>query len=185
MATQKVSMKLQGISSLLMHAFPMVSIEAFEKKPVDEQAELAAYRDPQTKELYVPGINVQRAFIAGATYSKGKGRASLQKQAAACLQVTPERILLGVKDYAIDSRPVVIPATKGRVMRHRPRLDNWRLEFDLEYDDTLLAVEQLRHIVDDTCSRVGFLDFRPEKKGPFGRAMVIHWETNGQGKSKK
>src|SRR5690348_3894027 len=111
-----------------MHAFPMVPIEALEKKTPDEQAEFAAYRDNTNgKHLFVPGINLQRALIAAATYSKGKGRSSLQKQAAACLNVSPERLDLGVKEYAVDSRPVVVPATKGRVMRHRPRLDKWKL----------------------------------------------------------
>lgn len=168
--------RITGLSPLIMHAFPLVPIEAFEKRSIQEQAELAAYRDPETKGLYVPGINLQRAFIAGATYSKGKGRASLQKNAAACLMVSPEHLPLGVDTYSIDSRPVVVPATKGRVMRHRPRLDTWQLEFELEWDTTLLTAEQVRRIVDDTGSRVGLLDFRPEKKGPFGRFSVTHWE---------
>jgi len=34
----------------------------------------------------------------------------------------------------------------------------------------------LRHIVDDAGSRVGLLDFRPERKGPFGRFIVIEWK---------
>ncbi len=184
MAIQKVDVKLQGISPLLMHSFPMVPIEAVEKKTPEEQAELATYRDPDSNDLYIPGINLQRAFVSGATYSKGKGRASLQKPTAACLQVTPERVSLGTKEYSVDSRPVVIPATKGRIMRHRPRLNDWEISFAIEFDDTLLTVVQLRRIVDDTCSRVGFLDFRPEKKGPFGRAMVIHW-SNGKRKEQK
>jgi len=69
-----------------------------------------------------------------------------------------------------------VPATKGRINRVRPRLDNWELSLVLEYDDTLLTEQQLRKIVDDTGQRVGLLDFRPEKKGYFGRFVVVHWE---------
>lgn len=173
---KKINVELTGISPLLMHAFPMVPIEALEKKSIEEQAEYSAYRD-ENKNLFVPAINIQRAIIAAASFSKGKGRASLQKQAAACITVTPERILLGVKDYAIDSRPVVVPATKGRIMRHRPRLDSWKLSFELEYDENLITETQLRRICDDMGSRVGLLDFRPERKGPFGRAMITKWEN--------
>lgn len=159
-----------------MHAYPLISIEAFEKKSAEEQAEVAAYRDPDTEELYVPGAAVQRAFVAGAAYSKGKGRSSLQKQTAASVLISPERLLLGTHKFVIDSRPVVVPATKGRIVRHRPRLDTWQVAFQLDYDDTLLKETEVRKIVDDSGSRVGLLDFRPEKKGPFGRFIVTQCE---------
>lgn len=177
MAICKVGVEMTGQTALLMHRFPMEPIEAIEKKSPEEQAEIAAYRDPETEELYIPGICIQRAFVNAATYSKGKGRASLQKQAAACIMVSPERISLGTKVYLIDSRPIVVPATKGRVIRHRPRLNKWAVNFEIEYDSSLMKESELRKIVDDAGQRVGFLDFRPEKKGPFGRSFVTAWKT--------
>lgn len=177
MTIKTVACTIKGVSPLLMHAYPMVPIEALEKKPPEEQAEIAAYRDPDTKNLYIPGIAIQRAFVSGATFSKGKGRATLQKPVAACVLIIPERCSLGVRDFVIDARPVVIPATKGRVVRYRPRLEAWTAEFEIEFDDTLLKESELRRVVDDTGSRVGLLDFRPEKKGPFGRFIVIRWEV--------
>lgn len=170
-----VSVQITGISPLLMHAFPMVPVTALEKRSPEEQAEYAAYRDPVTSDLYIPGVAFQRALIAGAAYSKGKGRASLQKPVAACVLVSPERASLGTKEFMIDIRPVVIPATKGRVLRYRPRLDEWSVLYKIEYDPTLLTEIQLRQVVDDTGSNVGLLDFRPEKKGPYGRFMVTKW----------
>ena len=172
-----VSIEISGTSALMMHCYPLVQIEnpPLEKRSVEEQAELAAYRDPDTKLLYVPGVALQRALIGAAVYSKGKGRASLQKAAAACLLVSPERVSLGVDEYAIDARPVVIPATKGRVVRYRPRLDTWHLGFQLDYDESLLTEVQVRQIVDDAGKRVGLLEFRPERKGPFGRFVVTAW----------
>jgi hypothetical protein len=168
---------MKGITALLMHSYPMVPIDALEKKSPQEQAEYAAYRDPETAELYIPGVAVQRALVASAAFSKGKGRATLQKPVAACLFVNPERISTGQKEYKIDARPVVIPATKGRIMRFRPRLDNWEISFQLQWDDTLLKELEVRQVVDHMGSRVGLLDFRPEKKGPFGRSIVTRWET--------
>jgi len=175
MSVKKVQCTIKGISPLLMHAYLMQPVEAIEKKSPEEQAEYSAYRDPNSNYLYIPGLAVQRAFVSSATYSKGKGRGSLQKQVAACVVVNPEYCDLGVTDYIIDSRPVVIAATKGRIVRHRPRLNEWKTKFEIEYDDTLLTETQLRRIVDDAGSRVGLLDFRPERKGPFGRFMVIDW----------
>jgi len=170
-----ISVTITGKSALLMHAFPMEPIEALEKKTPAEQAEYAAYRHPETHELYIPGVALQRALVNGATYVKGKGRASLQRSAAACLMVSPERLLLGTDEYEIDTRPVVVPATKGRILRHRPKLDTWQVTFEIEYDDTLMSAEQVRSIVDNTGQRVGLLDFRPDRKGPFGRFLVTHW----------
>jgi len=178
MKAAKVTMK--SMSPLLMHKFPLEPIEAMEKKTPEEQAELVAYRIPGNGNLCIPGEAVQRAFVAGATYSKGKGRASLQKQAAACLLVSPTYLDLGVKDYMIDSRKVRIPSTKGSVVRHRPRLDEWEITFTIEWDETLLSEVQVRRIVDDTGQRVGFLDFRPACKGPFGRSIVVHWDNKAR-----
>jgi hypothetical protein len=166
---------ITGSSPLLMHKFPMVPIEALEKKSIQEQAELVAYRDPETEELYIPGTNIQRSLVASAAFSKGKGRGSLQKSVAACVFVTPERVSLNTKVFTIDSRPVVVPATKGRIMRHRPSLMTWAVEFTVEWDPTLLTAGQMRRVVDDSGSRVGLLDFRPEKKGSFGRFVVTSW----------
>jgi len=177
MNSSELTVTIKGISPLMMHAFPMVPIEALEKRPPEEQAELAAYRDPDTGDLYVPAEAVRQSLIAAATYSKGKGRASLQKEAAACLLVGPERIGLRVKDFRIDARPVVIPATKGRVMRFRPRLDDWSVTFTLEYDPALVTEAQVRKVVDDAGSRIGLLEFRPQRKGPFGRFMVTEWKN--------
>lgn len=176
MSIKKIQCVIKGQSPLLMHSFPMQPLEAIEKKSPEEQAEYSAYRDPETEELYIPGLAIQRSFVASATYSKGKGRGSLQKPVAACVIVNPERCLLGVKEYKIDSRPVVIAATKGRIIRHRPRLDSWSVSFEIEFDDTLLTEAQVRRVVDDAGSRVGLLDFRPERKGPFGRFVVVEWK---------
>jgi len=176
MAMQKVTVSVKGISPLLMHKFPLVPVESVEKKPPQEQAELAAYRWTDGL-LFIPGSNIQRGLVAAATFSKGKGRASLQKEVAACMMVSPEVVSLNTKTFTLDSRPIVVPATKGRVLRHRPRLDEWQATFDVEWDDTLLRESQVRKIVDDLGQRVGLLDFRPERKGPFGRFMVIKWRV--------
>lgn len=178
MAIKTITVRIEGKSALLMHKFPLVPIEAIEKKPPEEQAELSAYRDPDTQELYISGVCVQRSLINAAVYSKGKGRGSLQRVTAACVRISPERISLGTKDYKIDSRPIVVPATRGRIVRHRPRLDKWECAFEIDYENTLLMEEQVRKIVDDAGERVGLLDFRPERKGPFGRFMVTRWDSN-------
>lgn len=174
MATNVVEVTIRGISPLLMHRYPIEPVTALEKKTPDEQAEIAAYRDPDNK-LFIPGIALRQALVSGATYSKGKGRGSLQKPVAACVNVLQDRLVLDVQEFTVDARPVVVPATKGRVMRFRPRFDQWSVTAEIEYDPDLLTEQQLRQVVDDTGKRVGLLDFRPERKGMFGRFEVVRW----------
>lgn len=177
-----INVKIKGKSPLLQHKYPLVPIEAIEKKTPEEQAEFAAYRIPGENRskgnLMIPAENIQRCFVNAASFSKGKGRGSLVKESAASIFVEPNYCDLGVKDYAIDARRVVIKATKGAVVRYRPKLENWSVKFQITYDERLLSEPQLRKIVDDAGERVGLLDFRPQCKGPFGRFMVIEWESN-------
>ncbi len=177
MELRNVQVKIKGLSPLLMHRFPMEDIEAIEKKTAEEQAEIAAYRHPESKELYIPGENLWSCLVAGAVYVKGKGRASLQKVAAASLSVNPSYLMLGKKKYAVDSRKVRIPSTRGSVVRYRPRIEDWETEFTLTYDATLMSEKQAREIVDNAGARVGLLDFRPATKGPFGRFNVVQWKN--------
>jgi len=176
MAMDVRNVTIKGLSpGLLMHRFPLEPVEAIEKRSAEEQAEHSAYRIPDTKELCIPAICLQRTFIAAATFSKGKGRASLQKVAAACLFVDPVWLGLGVFDYEISHIPVTIPATRGRIIRHRPWLPEWQVAFNLTWDPDLLKETQVRRIVDDGGNLVGVLDFRPGTKGPYGRFMVTSW----------
>lgn len=176
MSMKTLNVKIKGKSALLMHRFPMEEIKGIEKMKKEQQAEISAYRVPGSKELYIPAVALQRCLVNAAVYTKGRGRASMQKPVAACVIVTPEYLELGQTQYEIDSRPIVNPSTKGRIIRHRPRLDEWEVSCVVEYDPLLVSEDEMRAIFDDAGSRVGLLDYRPEKKGPFGRFMVTQWE---------
>jgi hypothetical protein len=175
--SDKISViEITGVSPLLMNRYPLDPIEALDKKPKEVQAENAAYRD-ESGYLYIPGPNIQRALVGGAAYSKGKGRASLQKPVAASVMVQEAVVTLDRKEYTIDSRRVVNPSTKGAIVRHRPCIDNWKVQFSVLWDDDLITEEQLQRVVEDTGKRVGLLDFRPANKGPFGRFRITKFSS--------
>ena len=79
-------------------------------------------------------------------------------------------------DWEVDSRPVRIPATGGRIIRHRALFNDWKLNFTLNLDTELLAPKMLREIVDAAGKRIGLGDFRPQTKGPFGKYVVTDWK---------
>lgn len=168
---------IQGLSPLLMHRFPTEPIEALQKKSKEERAEIALHRMPGTGTIYIPGMAFHRAMVNGAAYSKGKGRASLQKTVAGCVLVLDEYLILTPQTFIIDERAVVNPTTRGRIMEYRPRFDVWSVPVSAEFDENLVTEVQLRRVIDDTGKLVGLLDYRPERKGPFGRFMVKSWSV--------
>jgi hypothetical protein len=78
--------------------------------------------------------------------------------------------------FEVDGRPVTIPATKGRVMRYRPRFDVWGARFTLLVNDSLLSVEDAHRLLSEAGETIGIGDFRPEKRGPFGCFRVTKFD---------
>jgi hypothetical protein len=77
--------------------------------------------------------------------------------------------------WEVDSRSVVIPSTGGRIMAHRPRFDKWKLAFTVEYDSGMFSPSLVRMLLDDAGRRVGLGDFRPARKGPYGKFVIVKW----------
>ena len=79
-------------------------------------------------------------------------------------------------EWEVDSRSVVIPSTGGRIMAHRPRVDAWNATFTLDLDTTMFTPNLVRSVVDDAGKKIGLGDYRPARKGPFGRFVVSRWD---------
>lgn len=147
---------------------------AIPKNDPEAAAERAAYRLP-TRELYQPADHIERSFVQAAGLHK-IGKRSAKSVAGAAVCISPREIPHGLREYVVDSRRVVIAATKGAVVRHRPRLDSWRLTFTLDLDDELIHPRLAEQILIDAGKRIGIGDFRPAKGGPFGRFTVTAFE---------
>lgn len=119
---------------------------------------------------------------AGANHKMRGSRKSLRFVVPSAVRVTTDAVTIldnghgPAKNFEVDSRPVTIPATKGRVMRHRPRFDNWGARFELLVNDDLLEVETAHQLLTEAGLGIGIGDFRPEKRGPFGTFRVTLWE---------
>lgn len=186
----KINVTIQGISPLLQNRFTEESevkvssgtsgaLQSGSKGTPREQAEKRAYIDNEGK-LYLPGPNVMRAIINADVFHKaGKKQLTTQKSSLIPAFIQVEEIVIPVDtpNWEVDSRSVVIPSTGGRVMRHRPRCDKWTCCFTLNVDDTGIDPSLVRKLIDDAGSKIGLGDYRPERKGPFGRFTVINWVT--------
>lgn len=147
-----------------------------------EQAERCAYRAPDST-LYVPAQAFQRLLIESGKPHKQRGsRSSLRWVVPAAVIVVAEAIPLTdaagkpLTDFEVDSRPVVIPATKGRIMRHRPKVEQWHASVPMEIDTDILPPAMIHQLLEEGGRRLGIGDYRPEKTGPYGRFAIVSWE---------
>lgn len=183
-----VQVTIEGITPLLMNRFTEenevkvssgISASTIGSKGTPrEQAAKTAYMDDDGM-LYVPGPNVFRSIIEAGKYHKaGKSKVTTQKSSMVPAGISLNEVILplGTKAFEVDSRSVVIPSTGGRIMKHRARLDEWKLTFTLEIDVAMFDVHFVRQLVDDSGRRVGLGDYRPDRKGPFGKFKVVNWK---------
>jgi hypothetical protein len=145
-----------------------------------EQAWNTLYFSGDGETLIIPGPNVFSSLMeAGKWFKIGRVKVTTVKTSLlpACLHLEELVLPIEHKDpWEVDSRPVRIPATGGRIIRHRALFNDWKLNFTLNLDATLLAPKMLREIVDAAGSRIGLGDFRPQTKGPFGKYVVTDWK---------
>lgn len=183
----KIKVEISGVSPLLMNRFTeeneikvssgISRVSHGDKGTPREQATKKAYIDSEGN-LYLPGQIIYAAIIeAGKFHKSGKSKITTTKSSLVPAGIFIEDMIcpFHTKDFEVDSRSVVIPATGGRVMAHRPRLDDWKLNFTLEVDDKMFDEKTVRLLVDDAGSKCGLGDFRPNRKGTFGRFKVTGW----------
>jgi hypothetical protein len=185
-----INIEIQGLSPLLQHRFSERAQVATPHRGIlndygdsREQAEEVVYRD-QAGYCYFPGQSIARLLReAGSNHKQRGSRRSLKYLVPAAVIVPMDIISIleesgkRTKTFEVDSRPVTIPATKGRIMRHRPRWDIWRAAFTLEVDEDVLSVEVVHQLLEEGGRRIGVGDYRPEKGGPFGRFAILRWEV--------
>lgn len=190
----KVHVTIQGLTPLLMNRFTeanevavsggtSVSFRGDKGTPRD-QAAAKRYADGDGQ-LYVPGPNIFACLIAAGTFHKaGKSKLTTMRTSLIPAGVMVEDLVClltnadgePLTEWEVDSRSVVIPSTGGRIMAHRPRVDAWLTSFTLDIDDTMFTPNLIRAVVDDAGKKIGLGDYRPARKGPFGRFVVAKWQ---------
>lgn len=143
-----------------------------------EQAEPKLYTGPNGKPV-IPSANLLRAMIDAGTFVKaGKSKVSTARSSMvpAGISITEVDLPLTPSNWEVDSRSVVIPSTGGRIMCQRPRFDVWRLSGTLDVDTDMFSEGMARELLDLAGQRVGLGDFRPARRGPFGRFRVDQWK---------
>ena len=179
-----INVEIRGVTPLLIHRFGEQAEQGKATRKII--VESCDPRDEATKHAYIAkdgtyyfsAFAIPNAMGAAGSNHKMKGsRKTLRFVVPSAVRMTSDTVTIlngsgPAKSFEVDSRPVTIPATKGRIMRHRPRFDQWGAQFDLVINDDMLAVETAHQLLNEAGQAIGIGDFRPEKRGPFGTFRV-------------
>lgn len=181
-----IDIEITGVTPLLMNRF---NEDDLSNKKRDkhltprEEATKTAYLDQEGK-LYYPPENIYACIIeAGKFHKDGKNKITTMKSSLipAGVMIIDKVCRFTKPDlFEVDSRSVVVPSTGGRIMKRRAKLDEWITNFSIELDIQMFSPRQMREIVDDAGKKVGLGDYRPSRKGIFGRFVVTKWEEKGK-----
>lgn len=182
---------IKGTTSLLQHRFGEAAEGDGAKASRNVLVNRGTPREEATKvvyqntkgEYYFPGAAIGRLLREAGGGHKMKGsRKSAKYIVPAAVLVMGDAVVIRngdgktpVKDFEVDSRPVTIPATKGRIMRHRPRFDDWSATFDVRVNEQILPPDFVCQLLTEGGQQIGIGDYRPEKGGPFGTFNVVSW----------
>jgi len=149
-------------------------------------------KEQATQKLYtndkgdvgIPQPNLFRCILdAGKYFKAGKSKVTTQKSSLipACLSIDELFIPIQHNEpWMVDTRPVRIPSTGGRILAHRPCFNDWSLTFTAEIDVEIISAKLFRELVDAAGKRIGLGDFRPDCKGPFGKFVVTRWAEEAE-----
>jgi len=179
----KYKIKINGTSPLLMNR-PSAMIgdiskdkKAFQDDPKG-QAETKLYINPDGK-LYQPSTHLYGSLIEAGKQKKvvGKGKSTYSKIVGYAVQINPYEIVHENQKWEIFSILAVNPNTKGRNLLHRPILKKWSLAFEVEFDESEIDPRIMHELFEIAGKIAGLGDWRPSKKGPYGKFEVTLWEA--------
>jgi len=172
----KYSVEIKGVSPLLMNRFipeQIVETRVRRGNVKDVSVEDKLYMTQDGKP-YVPSAYIRNSLIEGgkAVQIKGKRKATYSKLLGSTLIVSPDAIVINsTTGWEPFTTTAVNPATRGRVTVTRPMFKDWKLSFEVTITDDILE-EDFAKIFDEAGRYVGIGDWRPAKKGMYGKFIV-------------
>ncbi len=145
---------IEGIRPLLMHRYPIETSNSKGEKrtgPHDDskEAEVALYR-LDNGIIYQPAEHIEGALKQAAKDFRipGKRSRSYSVLIQAQVEIEPRNIIHQNQQWVTDVQSVVLRANRARILRFRPRFDQWKLNFKLICNDDQIPTEVLRQILE-------------------------------------
>ena len=166
--SEKYKVEIKGMRPLLMNSCRCM-IEDRLNKPsrgreeltLKEEAEKLLYFD-EKETIVIPSLCILGCLRKSATNFKvpGRGRKTHKDFIYAGIKIESENIpLIAKKEWKVDLQTVVIGS--GRIVKARPRFDEWKLNFKIDILDIIITSTTLKEILVDAGKFNGLCDFRP------------------------
>ena len=189
MLTYNVS--IEGLTPLLQNRPSMMLADKSKErktgnKTPDEEAKEKLYE--LDGKCYQPATHIHASLVEAGKHlkvmGKGSSKATYSKIVGYAVEVEPFEIIHETQKWEVFSVLAVNPATKGRNLLHRPMFRKWSLSFQIIFDDTELSAEVIKQLLDISGRIVGLGDWRPAKKGRFGKFHVTSFKEAKETKTK-
>lgn len=156
------------------------------KPPPEVEAEGTTYRLANGS-LYMPSTAIFGCMLNAASSLKVKGSRK-------ALSTELKGAILGISDVTGTPRQITVrdvngnPLTKieifsarcviqkAGVIKHRAMINDWQLEFIVKYASEYINYQYIVDALERGGIMVGIGDYRPDKKGEFGRFEVVSYE---------
>lgn len=170
----RINCHIRGTRPLLQNAF---SGEA-ESGP-SKKGRVYDDHDEATKRLYLnsagqicqPATHIEACLVKSAADFKFTGRKTFKDAIKSGVFVDPLLIPHAKTDWAVDKQSVVIQ--RARVLRCRPRFDQWELIFQIILRDERLQPLIVKEILESAGKFVGIGDYRPR----YGLFEIVNFEV--------
>ena len=179
---KKIKVEIEGIAPLLINRFLDKQISEKIKKRNAEVKEIPV--EEKLYEIngkpYIPARYFEACLIEAGKQQKiaGKGKATYSKYIGATVSIEEEAILLKPGNWKPFTISAVNPMTRGRMMVTRPKFDKWGCSFTIICEDDDIAIDTMEKILAYGGSFVGVGDWRPDKKGKFGKFRIVRFEAD-------
>jgi len=163
MEKYKIEISVKGLRPLLQNAFTsgQEGKKLLKRGQIyDDQLE-AESRLIKNKDGIIcqPASHFEASMIKSAVEHKFIGRKSYKDLFKAGVFVHPELIPHKTQKYVIDKQAVVI--SKARILRCRPRFDNWELDFTIIIRDERIDPRKVEQVLECAGKYHGIGDYRP------------------------
>lgn len=187
---QSINLKLIGESAMLLHsdrgANPLLpevqahkALTSKRKKTDDDHQAIA--RSEYMLGFYggdaiaIPGVNVKSSLVNGAKLNKLG--ANFKRAVLILADMVPvihdgpgDKAKMWSNPKCVDCRSVKVGTS--RLMRYRPRLNNWSLQVEVLFDENMVEARQIIQAAENAGRYIGIGDYRPECAGNMGRFRV-------------
>jgi len=182
-----VRVRVIGLTPLLMNNAESMTVKVPTKGTPEEQARPLVI-DDGGGHLAIPSFALRSSLCEGGAFLNSPiPRKKLKSFLYETVSILPEEWLVLIRegepiadtDWAIDGRRVRMPKG-GSVWRHRPKVElPWGFDASIAWDTPFTSEGEADAMVRDLAAAaeragvcVGLGDFRPEKKGIFGRYQL-------------